>query len=812
MNIIIQQGKQYLIDKNKTYRVVQPNLNVIENFESKEVEHLNKLEHKQLESMQHNYNMLSIRLTNQYKKILTYVKNPGFKSCMSKCITKDDVDLVSACLYGCNIGKFANSTVDQRITAGKPTDKIADDVEALMIATLGFGFFGVDELKREDHKKDDLSANVHPTVQGRVILENFETKAADAIAMADGLNGSSYSTRKWTGVNAPHTTADGSNYNPTKHPDDIICNADNGAQNAPNGVKLNACPYEGQICKGVEPDAWGLFGDFIGDGTCQFVPAMGAYGPDRLDGTGKKVAGDMINDSLASKPAYGSKYYFDTKTNAGGFEVEETVNNQASADLVNPQGLKAINYNAIAELALQTSNKFKDQTVVKQMEISNVDSAIFDKYLKQMRETWRKMFVSSCKAGIGGFGGTGINNEIDTTEFSGHTQHCKSWVNTKENRSGYYTKTSVNSMGNVIPLKSNTIELKNVTNSEVTGRSMLGCDTPIPSERNSDDVVGGSGYCICANESIKGYADSGHPVFTCNDVCSPENNDKSSLLYHNSASWSAPSGFSYGKWTAGNIRYDTKKPNLGANKVYAEANNTTGRFCGTFNIDRSMTKAEQEMGNFDDNYAYNYDANSPPKCPSGMVQEGPVTLSNYCESAKQIDKVRGLFDIDTGRMNSKDQQRAQGFERNCIYKPFGYDVKAINNIDKITHLPSKLDLLNSCSNVQYENIYLDILKLKLLTFLVNKKASIIYKTIKESYGGSRSALLKQSELGRQILQNMKSYEKMYNKLRSETNAKGLMSAILEDVGLKKNSNHISYYLWFTLALGASALALNKFNY
>jgi len=383
----MQQGIQYRIDKNKTYRIIQPNLSLIENFESREVEDLNKKEHNQLEYMQHNYNMLSERLSQQYKKILTYIKDPAFKKCRETCVTKGDADSKSACLYGCNIGKFANSTVDQRITAGKPVDEIASDVEALMIATLGFGF-GVDELKREDHKEDDLSSTVYPHDFGARIVESFETDAkakantkadanakanananlaAKSISLSQGLDGPSYSTRKWDGISAPQTTAGGQDYNQVKYTNNRLCNADYGAP-TPSGVKSLACPHPGEMCHGVDPDSYDILGAFSGYGNCRSVPAMGAYGPDRLNGTGKKVAGDMINTALASDPEYGSKYYFDTKTNAGGFEVEETVNNLTSAYSVNPKGISTINYNAIAELApnrckTNGSNKCRQQNV-----------------------------------------------------------------------------------------------------------------------------------------------------------------------------------------------------------------------------------------------------------------------------------------------------------------------------------------------------------------------------------------------------------------------------------------------------------------
>ena len=85
------------------------------------------------------------------------------------------------------------------------------------------------------------------------------------------------------------------------------------------------------------------------------------------------------------------------------------------------------------------------------------------------------------------------------------------------------------------------------------------------------------------------------------------------------------------------------------------------------------------------------------------------------------------------------------------------------------------------------------------------------KAIKETYSGSRATALKKSELGKEIFKNIAIYEKTYNKLRKLKNSQGLISAMLEDVGLKKGSNYISYYIWLTMAVGATALALTKYN-
>lgn len=841
MSLITQQGKQYLLDRKKTYRIIQPELNLIENFESKEVENINKLEHEQLEYMQQNYKLLLKKWEKQYKKVINYVKEPNLKKCIAKCLRHENIDKRSACLYGCNIGKFANSSVDQRITADKPPDVIKKRYDDTMGASLGLLFFVAMHNRDEDIAKDRLSSTVHPR-PGSVIIENFETDAAKGIDVADGLtsDGQSYTTRKWAGANAPQTIANGENYNEVIQTGHNLCNADYGSQNAPPGVKLQACPYKGQICRGLELDqSYTFFGDKIwnGWGNCYSAKPMGSYGPDGKSEVGKKKTGDMINSYLSSDPEYDtSQYYYDTNTEQwgedgqGGYVVKDGVDDEASANLINPNGIQAIKYTALADLAIKTTQKFKDQPIVKQMELSNVDQKQFDIYLNKMRSEWRNMFISSCKAGIGGFGKTGVNNSIDTKEFAGYTQHCKSWVNTNENRSGYYSNKGVDSIGNTIPLKASTIELKNVSSSEMDSRPMSGCDTPIPGVRASDDVVGGSGYCICADGSLKGYADSGHQAFTCNQVCSPENQGMPSLLYHDSTAWSAPPGFSYRKWAPGNIRADTKSKVLSNNQAYAVNNNTTGRFCGTFDVDYMI---EGKSGKAYDvvwgsEYVKNYNAvNNPPACPTGMVKDGEVGLSPYCNSEKQIDEDQ-FMGIRTGKLTKrggappeealadlaakmKDGTSVPGYERRCKYDPVGYTTKPVNHIDKLKKMPLKNELLNACSTSKYEDLYLDILELNLLGFLADTKAAIIYKAIKETYSGSNATNLKKTELGRQIFKNMAIYEKAYNKLRKRKNIQGLTSALLEDVGLKKGSNDISYYIWLTMAAGAAALALTKYN-
>tara|TARA_B110000046_G_scaffold93228_1_gene101206 strand:+ start:2981 stop:5500 length:2520 start_codon:yes stop_codon:yes gene_type:complete len=838
MDQILEQGLRYINSRKKTCATIYPSLSLIENFESNEVATINNIEHKQLEIMQQNYKLLLIRWEKQYDKVINYVKEPHLKKCINKCLKHDDIDKRTACLYGCNIGKFANSSVDQRITADKPPDEIlANDatigaaaalVAAESIILLSVApFIGAAAGIAADivqHNNDDLSSTVHPE-GGTTIIENFETNAARGIDVADGLTGDGrgYSTKKWKGANAPQTTARGQNYNKTKYTDSIWCTANYGADDLPNRHHQGACPYEGQICEGR--------GHGGGIGRCVERPnIMGVYGPDRTDPNTRKDAGDIVNSYLSSNPAYDtSQYYYDTKKKGGGYVVKDTVNNQTSANSINPNGINAIKYNAMAALVKKTTQNFSVQSVVEQMIVSKVDTKLFDTYLTQMRITWETMFRNTCKAGIGGFGYTGINKDISTKEFSGNTQYCKSWVNTKENRSGVYSSYSVDAFGNSIPIKSKTIPLNNVSVNSRTGAPMTGCDTPIPSTRSDDFQVGGSGYCICNSGTLKrGLVDNGHPVFTCNEVCSPENDSVSSVLYYNSKNWQAPLGFSYGKSVKGNNATDPPPP--GKNRARAVKPDTTGSFCGTFDVDYMIegTGGKAYGVEWGSEYVKNYNAvDNPRECPTGMIQDGEVKLSDACSSKKQIDEdqILGIrwSKLTTRRGSSpeeklafheaymKDGTSVPGYERKCKYEPNGYNVPLINNVDKLKPLPSKVDLLNACAQAPYENLYLDILELNLLAFLADTKASIIYKAIKETYSGSRATALKKTELGKEIFKNMAIYENAYNKLRKLKNSQGLMSAILEDVGLKKGSNDISYYIWLTMAAGAAALALTKYN-
>jgi hypothetical protein len=842
MSLITKQGKQYLIDKKKTYRRVSPNLNLIEGFDNKQpesaVNERNLTEMKQLEDMQNSYNTLMSKWSEQYKIVLNHVKNPQMKQCVKHCLTENNIDKRSACLLGCSTGKFANSSVDQRITDPEnPPDAISEgDTAAAAAAALAAGGFlnpfsaiiGMEAGQVADsmqHKEDDITPTNRPPAN-TTLVENFNnrddkgatnvaTAAVDADLGVETTSPGGFNVKMGATVNAPKTYYNGGEFD----------------LGIPDGV-------------------------------------MGTYGPDGYDGVGKKTSGDMINRYLASKPGYGEQYYYDKNTGQGGNIVEEK---DAYGYSTNPIGLRSLGTSAMTSLVIQISQNLGSQPLVKQMEVTNVDKEVLDNYLNEMRMTWKNMLTASCKSGIGGFGRTGPFNGVDTKKFAGNTQHCSAWVNTAENRSGYsFNKKgkpfTVNSSGDKKDFNLNTIPLNNV--------APYGCDTPIPGERVDDFFVGGAGYCKC-EDGREFYADAGHPPFTCNAVCAPENKNLSPLLYHNSKVWEAPAGFAYGKWVLGNPiadddgdnyvdggcpsgytleRHDGEEyqgdicknkdgaitsplgcdyvPDKAPYSIYYDgilgpkpcrvksdaaeeitkqggdiSKDTTGRLCGTF----SKSMVNSGWHNYEDDFTTTYNAiNNPPACPTGMVQDGKVKLSNDCKSKNVNTKIRGFFENPNLQFDSTGVSK--GYERRCKYAaPPGFEKPMVNNISKIKPLPSQDELLETCSSVPYESMYIDLLELNLLGYLLEQKAAIIYKTIKESYSGSRAAALKNSAVGKKILKNMKIYESAYKKLQREKSKKGIMSALFEDVSLKKGSVNISYYIWLTLAIGGTALALRKFN-
>ena len=874
MSVIIKQGKQYLIDKKKTYKYVEPSLDLIEGFDGQKqgdaIKKINKVEMKKLEDMQNSYNTLMSKWGDQYKTVLNHIKNPQMKNCVKHCLTENNLDKRSACYLGCSTGQFANSSVDQRITDPNPPPSWNDIIEPALMASVFTMFMGVtpEMIMEEEHDEYDITATNKPAANS-TLVENFE-----------GMENKKTDEEKST--DAARAVTDSDLGLETSSP---------GGFNVKTGATVNAPKT---YWSGVEFDLG------IPDSI------MGTYGPDGYDGIGKKATGDMINRYLASNPGYGENYYFDKTTGKGGKVIEEKDSYGYKTNIV---GIRSLGTSSVDVLIKDMTQNFSSQPLVKQMEITNINKDILETYLYEMRTVWKNMLSASCKAGIGGFGKTGPFNTVDTKKFAGNTQYCSAWVNTAENRSGYYSYKkgeqpfTADLGGNKLDFKKKTIGLSNLKPN--------GCNTPIPGTRPNDLFVGGAGYCICEDGS-KHYADAGHPTFNCNDACA-QGKGGASLLYHNTKKWTPPKGLSYGKWqigvplVVGTIEEDFKRPganlddcnrkygskgnpstlkrntnnpelgdvcvggNAGLNNnknapsdcwdnskqsinerngifgiqgkgkykcpygtcAYAETaadyispkpcriisdrdkrikknkNYTTGSTCGTMKQDVQVLDEHGWGFGYYNKSKYTYKPiKDTVSCPTGMVvEEGYPKLTEKCGAVNFTQVLEG------NRNNSTTaNDKVKGWENRCVYaKPAGYDKPMVNNISKIKPLPTPDELHESCASVPFESAYIDILELNLLGYLLQQKAAIIYKTIKESYSGSKATALKSSMTGKKILQNIKLYERAYKDLQSQKNKRGLMSALAEDISLKNTSTNISYYLWLTLAIGGTAFAISKFN-
>jgi len=542
---------------------------------------------------------------------------------------------------------------------------------------------------------------------------------------------------------------------------------------------------------------------------------MGTYGPTGFGKpeNGRQIGGQAVNTLLASNPVKGDFNLLKQFNNTHGWNFTKGDPHED-----NPNGLFAIQKNAMASAAANLSSQLGDSPLVQQMANTNVGAANIGPYLDKMEDSWKNVFKKSCQIGIGGFGQVQTGDtSVNSGPFAGHTQYCTSWVNTAEGRSGYYdqkagkTAYSVDSSGNQKPFIVGNIPLANQPPS--------GCDTVIPASRSSDSKIGGSGYCICSDGTKKGYADKGHGSFTCNQVCASLNKDVagSGPLYHNTANWTPQS---------------SGKP-LAYNPSSAAATKPPYLFTGSMPAGSAGGQGSQ-----------------PPNCPNGMTGGEP-----YHYKSKNNKKMCRTWFLDGGWKNVPPDSKGscggiftitKGLQtvppsvqlaRKCaLTKPPGYDKAMVDNLSTYKKLPTQSELLQSCSGQEgftsaspsagsdsadasggsggdppYQNIYIDILKLKVLGLVLQQKGAIIYKAVAEAYGGSKAAALKSTASGQSILKNMSKYRDAYQQLRSQKNKKLLTSGMYEDVRLKKKSVDISYLIWFALAISGTALVIKKLN-
>jgi hypothetical protein len=124
-------------------------------------------------------------------------------------------------------------------------------------------------------------------------------------------------------------------------------------------------------------------------------------------------------------------------------------------------------------------------------------------------------------------------------------------------------------------------------------------------------------------------------------------------------------------------------------------------------------------------------------------------------------------------------------------------------------LASPAQLVSSCSDSKYPNIYIEILALRALEIILGAKTEIMSKVIKRSNDAKIKTQLKQSESGRRLLRNLKKYQKTNNKFQKNQQKSVLLNGMIRDLSNKKDSANLSYYLWFALAISGMLIVIKN---
>jgi len=251
---------------------------------------------------------------------------------------------------------------------------------------------------------------------------------------------------------------------------------------------------------------------------------LGTYGDNKPLNPGEKrhYGANKINKALASEPqpqTHRHKAYDDAYT-------------LSDMEGDNPKGLRTIMTKAetnARDTFLKLLGNLNNEPLAQQMAKVTVSKGSINTALTKMKTQWKNTFRAACEPGIGGVGG-------ESGSFGGHPQYCAEWINTKQGRSGAYgEKHALNTQNYLLggskfdKSKDNLVAGRiDLTNGEFVSEddklnNRFGCDMMIPGTRSNDSVPGGSGYCLCADGTTGGYADKGHPGFSCNAICAPQN-------------------------------------------------------------------------------------------------------------------------------------------------------------------------------------------------------------------------------------------------------------------------------------------------
>jgi hypothetical protein len=866
----LTQGKKYLITKNKMIKSIRKRNNKVEGFDNMgldeslqlPVKEKNNDEIKQLVSLQNSFEKTLQQWNGKYSDLLSQIDNNKglYQQCLDTCNKHKDRDLLTACIYGCTSGKYISAGASYRGPAPPPAGflsvlEVLGSVVAVAgilaaVALLGPEIAGIALLSEEAFDfatiavsaAEDLSAILSAAdsvlVEGAVAASEamsaislasssmfgtiFDAEAfAEAFTWAITLGESEIESLMAMSFIVGNETITGlALYEMYKKTCKLKENFDDLSlkDKQKMAVFLKTLPGAPKFEEIVTPTKkikskhvnknliyYHSKEGFTGSPEAHAISSvsgrsqniykdkgffdqaqMGDYGPAGYkfkDGNKINDFKKMVNKKLSSNPQLPGDSWF---TGKGAQEDAKSV---SQINNVNPNGVRA-EMNKATDAFSKILKTMPNDPLILQMQKADLGPDNLTETMEKLESQWRDIFTSVCEAGI---------NKDNQGSFAGHQQYCKSWTNTMEGRSGYFgDKWIVDKNGNRQDNKliGKTFNLNN--NSDVgTGddknNSRMGCDIMIPGKRSSDSNIGGAGYCECTDGS-KIYMDEGHPNITCNDMCYPENiknKGKDNLFYHDSSVW---------------------KPTMEA------IPGTVG--VGAFNLSPPMnSQTPQPWLNC------GVEGSEPKDCPSGMKQVGDVKEMKECGAYK--DRSRLPFweqvadDVDIfgtpypapsvankGRIcvnplpsgGNKEYVGPKQVEDNGMGAqiPVGYKKLAT---------PSQL--VNSCADSKYPNLYIEILALRALEIILGTKTEIMAKIIKKSNNAKIKTQLKQSEAGRRLLKNLKKYQKTYNTFQKNESRTELLNGMIRDISNKKDSANLSYYLWFALAISGMLVVIRN---
>jgi hypothetical protein len=549
---------------------------------------------------------------------------------------------------------------------------------------------------------------------------------------------------------------------------------------------------------------------------------LGTYGPNDANEASSIV--DTLNNKLASSPHYrlGTGLWLQPEN-----AVAESATTLDQMKDIDPTGINTTLKKA-SGVFTNLLQGLENDPVVKQMESVSSTPHQIEEGIKLLEDKWKEIFEKSCQKAIGVHDGT---NPDGTSKFKGHQQYCKSWTNTREGRSGFFQNWWVDSdgkknrtfFGKETDLsEDDAINLKNemdVGSEDDWKNGRRGCDVAMSGTRKNN--LGGAGYCTCVDGTMV-FMDEGHPEVSCNDMCNPANlknrrmkgpnNEKKVLFYQNTNVWTPEAIPPGAKHKSGVEAYNQKTTQKGDPWLQCENDRTTG----------AVPKCPEGLKPWPKQGVVEY----PTKLPNGEVAKaGPCGTWKDIGALDPGEQLADFFDPFTPYPIPLNAKTA----RYCVLPPpagaptenskSGPGSKGIDSLEdnglglKIpkgyTKLPSPTELVDSCSSASYPNMYIEILKFRVLSDILKVKSKIMANTVKVTVDGVNKTKLEQSIIGKKLLKDMKIYKKKYKNFFDINNKKNQLDGMYEDINFKSQSANISYYIWFILAISGMFLVIKK---